>query len=321
MNANTFTRSEPATAAEWFAARRGRALHDESLERRFRDWLSSSTENFQAYALCELTWELTAAAAAGLSVPTTWVRWYRARWVTAVAASIAVALFAVTVVWGYLRMTSVEPIVASTQPGEQRLLQLTDGSRITLNTRSAVEVRLSSRERHIRIAAGEVFFDVAHESRPFIVETPLGTVRAVGTRFDVLLEDGRVEVNMEEGRVLVKGRAADAPEVAAGAGVRATLRPGDIAADLGSADLERVENWRANRIEFDRVALAVALKEFSRYTNIRIRASTPEIGSVAITAVLKTGDVDALRATLNAAFGLRLEQSGNELLVTEPHRR
>lgn len=311
MSAHSFEQSEPGTAAEWFAARRGPP--NENLERRFRAWLESSAQNFEAYALCELTWELTATAATGLEIASPRTPWYRHRTVGAIAASVLIAALGIS---GFVWLSPPRPSVASTRPGEQKLLELPDGSRITLNTRSTVEVRLGRNTRDIRLLAGEAFFDVAHESRPFIVETSLGTVRAVGTRFDVLMDEQRVVVSMEEGRVLVKGSVRDGVEVAAVAGVRATLLPGRDRAVLGSADLESIQNWRSKRIEFDRVPLATALKEFSRYTPIPIRAQTPQIGALSISALLKTGDVDALAATLKGAFGLRLVRGTDEIVVT-----
>ena len=312
MNVHSFDRIEPVTAAEWFAVRRG--PHDDEVERRFSAWLTSSAENFEAYALCELTWELAGTAAASLSSSQAPSPWYRRRTVGAAAAALVLACVAL----GFVLFSPTRVTVWNTKPGEQRTLTLEDGSRVILNTRSIVEVRMGRSARDVRIVQGEAFFEVAHDRlRPFNVQTPLGTIRAVGTRFDVLLDEQRVEVVMEEGKVLVKSAAPAGQEVAAVAGMRATLLAGSTRAALDSADLTRIENWRAHRVEFDRVPLSTALKEFSRYTALPIRVESPQIGQMSVSAVLQAGDVDALRATLKGAFGLRLIAKQNELVVVQ----
>ena len=188
-----------------------------------------------------------------------------------------------------------------------------------LHPRSMLEIRMGARRREVRLIKGEAYFEVAHdESRPFVVRTSLGSIRAVGTRFDVLLDDQRVEVALEEGRVMVRSTLPDAREVLTVAGMSATLLPGSADPHLQPADLNRIENWRARRIEFDRVPLATALREFSRYTPLPIHAGSPQIAQMPISAVLKAGDVAALRATLKGAFGLQVIETRDALIVSEP---
>jgi transmembrane sensor len=313
MNVRLLHRTEPRTAAEWFAARRGG--RNEDLEQRFSAWLAASERNFEAYALCQLTWELAASAAAGLEAPRAPIpRFWRP--LPGLAAAMLLLVLAAAAGWRWLSVPA--PAVWSTRPGEQRLLRLEDGTRITLNTRSTLEVRMGRKIRDIRLIRGEAFFDVAHEAdRPFVVTTAYGTVRAVGTRFDVLLDDRSAEVNMEEGKVLVRGSGPGARAMPAVAGMRAMLFAGAAQPEFGSADLERVNNWRAHRIEFDRVPLAAALKEFSRYTPVPVVVASPEVGRMTISAVLRTGDINALRATLKGAFGLELVEGRDELVVRD----
>ncbi len=78
----------------------------------------------------------------------------------------------------------------STAPGEQRTVALQDGSRITLNTRTRITVRLARHAREVVSSRARHFSKSAkNAARPFTVRTSLGSARAVGTRFDVYLED------------------------------------------------------------------------------------------------------------------------------------
>lgn len=77
----------------------------------------------------------------------------------------------------------------ATATGQRRVLQLDDGTRLTLNTRSAVDVRFDTHQRLLDLVAGEIMVVTAHalgaaqDPRPLLVRTVHGDVRALGTRF------------------------------------------------------------------------------------------------------------------------------------------
>ncbi len=298
------------TAAEWFAARR--RPQDTSFEAQFSEWLQDNPRNAEEYALCEVAWKLSATAAEGLPSGMGARPWYGSRAVAAMTAAALAGLVVLGVFWAL----PPAPMALHTGPGEQRTIALADGTQLTMNTRSNIEVRMSRSKRAVRIIDGEAFFAVAKDpTRPFLVETRLGIARAVGTRFNVLADPVHVEVATEEGNVWVTMSGDTSAGVMASAGLRATLTQGVSRPVLDKADLARVENWRARRLEFDNVPLDAALKEFSRYTDLPIRTATREIGQIPVSAVLNVGDMNALRATLKGAFGLRLVANGAEWLV------
>ena len=71
--------------------------------------------------------------------------------------------------------------------GERLQRTLADGSRLALNSDSAVDIRFSDSERRIRLLNGELLLDSGHDAarRPLIVETATGEIQALGTRFSV----------------------------------------------------------------------------------------------------------------------------------------
>jgi transmembrane sensor len=299
----------PRTAEEWFAARLG--PRRSALETAFSAWLDADPKHRREYAACELAWGLVGEARITESPRR------RPLAMGVAIASLAASLAAIAIgSWVFFR-TPAPPLVFQTGPGEQRMVRLADGSQVTINTRSRLEVRIDRRHRGLRLLTGEAFFDVVKDAaRPFIVATDLGIARAVGTRFNVLVENERVEVSTEEGKVLVQPPDATSGGVLATAGTRATLARGVLQATIDRADLNRIDNWLAHRLEFDRVPLSQVLAEFSRYTPLPIRAATPAVGAVSVSAVLKVGDIDALKATLDAAFGLDVVPQANEWVVT-----
>jgi transmembrane sensor len=310
MIARWFRGTSGRTAAEWFAVRlRG---SDAMLDREFDAWMAEDPAHGEEYALCEITWEVSQGAAREVPPPT-----YRARRVDGATVGRRAAVFAIAaaalaaVVWFRPPAT----LSFATAAGEQRTLVLEDGSRVTLNTRTRIGVRFGRHAREIVLDGGEAFFEVSHDaSRPFTVRTPIGSARALGTRFDMYLEERQLSVTTADGSVLVDGPIAG-NGVVVGAGSRAELRAGAARATVEPADLTAVLGWLTRRLEANNALLADVLSDFSRYTTLPIRASTPAVAQLRVSAVLRTGDLEALQATLKDAFGLEIERRDGEYLV------
>ncbi|NGP89251.1 FecR family protein [Fodinibius halophilus] len=90
----------------------------------------------------------------------------------------------------------------TTSKAQRIKLKLSDGTLVTLNAESVLKIPedygISSRTLHLQ---GEAFFDVKHEEhRPFVVHTPKGYVKDLGTQFNVMAYDSsRIEVAVKEG--------------------------------------------------------------------------------------------------------------------------
>ena len=72
-----------------------------------------------------------------------------------------------------------------TATGEQRTIRLSDNTLIRLSTHTALDVRFDDKQRRIVLQEGEIFVETGshNDTRPFIVETPEGQMRALGTQF------------------------------------------------------------------------------------------------------------------------------------------
>ena len=78
-----------------------------------------------------------------------------------------------------------------TLAGEQRVLTLDDGSRVTLAGDSAINLDLTDHQRRVTLLRGRVYFQVAPDpQRPFLVEAGEARVRVTGTRFEVRRDGG-----------------------------------------------------------------------------------------------------------------------------------
>jgi transmembrane sensor len=99
-----------------------------------------------------------------------------------------------------------------TPVGGRQHIQLADGTRIELNTRSAIDVIVDERQRLIRLREGEVLIHTGKlgAQAPFYVETRQGRVQALGTRFTVRQLADSTRVGVLEDRVQVS--PADKPD-------------------------------------------------------------------------------------------------------------
>jgi transmembrane sensor len=103
---------------------------------------------------------------------------------------------------------------------ERRTYTLPDGSELTLNARSAVDLDFSAGVRRVRLRAGAVYARVAPDAaRPFIVATPDGEVQALGTVFSVAREHEACIASVVEHSVEVRA-AGQRRILQAGEGLR-----------------------------------------------------------------------------------------------------
>jgi transmembrane sensor len=105
----------------------------------------------------------------------------------------------------------------STDIGHRRQITLADGSALTLDARSAVDVNFTADTRAIRLLRGQMFIRVAHDTvRPLVVSTRDGMLTALGTAFCVRLCDAGSRVAVTDSRVLARPLTGDAMTIATG---------------------------------------------------------------------------------------------------------
>ncbi|WP_054434058.1 FecR family protein [Novosphingobium sp. ST904] len=96
-------------------------------------------------------------------------------------------------------------IISLAAASQSRTFHLNDGSTVIVDADSRVTVRLDESSRQLRLEKGRARFEVTHDGRPFTVRAGRGSVRALGTKFDVsILNDQSVRVDLLRGSVEVK---------------------------------------------------------------------------------------------------------------------
>jgi transmembrane sensor len=303
----------------------------------FAAWLAHDPDHSRLYQSVQATWNMTGAAAsapeillrrqeARMRVPPVRASW---KWRLTISAAASVLLAVAGVLGWRIHISgpgvrATQPVVAAvrtyeTELGGRSIVPLEDGSTITLNTSTRVVVDFSGVERSVVLERGQALFEVAADaSRPFVVEAAGRRITALGTAFDVRVEDERVQVTLLHGRVAVAATPAEARKQARehpgerrveAATILAPdeqlIAEADAAPVVRATDVERVTSWREGRLVFDDETLPDAVAEINRYTPQKVELADPRLQSLRVSGVFSAGEpsrfVEALTVALPVA--------------------
>lgn len=246
-----------------------------------------------------------------------------------------VGLVAALALQGELSFLATAPVASlyedgvadySTRRGERLDVALPDGTAVTLNTETDLDVVFDGRYRRVKMVRGQAFFTVAKDPlRPFVVEAGGRQIVAIGTAFDVRLDNDRLEVLLVEGRVAVENvaRSDVVATLAAVSDARVQLNPGETLVATESEVVhapapnpERQLKWRDGLIEFDNTTLANAVEEFNRYSDRTIRIEDREVAELLISGIFRTNSQRNFLDALTSLHPVAIEYRGpNELAL------
>lgn len=264
-------------------------------------------------------------------------------------ATLAAAVAGVLAAGAILFWSQYRPQILQTGFGERRVVTLSDGSQITLDSRSEVAVRYSADARALTLVRGQAQFDVAHDIlRPFAVTAAGHKVVATGTAFDVDLLGPKLLVTLLKGHVVVLPQAAatipwipNASPTGAGSATpagaeslasstagnptdRIYLDPGEQLVlssgglpQVSRVDIERVTAWERGEVVFENEPLASVIQRMNRYGPRHIIIGDDRTGSLRISGVFHEGDVDGFVSTIAAYLSVTAhERPDGDVVLT-----
>lgn len=199
--------------------------------------------------------------------------------------------------------------------GEQKNINLPDGTQLLINTGSALNIAFNPQERRIRLLEGEVLITTAKDpSRTFMVETRHGTARALGTRFSVRVGEQRSHVAVTEGAVEMlplhasQGRVLKAGEQSAfGLDSSAPAEPLDAAA----------LSWEHGMMVARHMRLDELLAELGRYRPGVLRCHS-SIAGLSVSGAFPLKDTDASLRLLQDTLPIRVSSLTRYWVAVEP---
>nr|WP_081593462.1 FecR domain-containing protein [Thauera linaloolentis] len=331
---------------DWFVRRRDAGWQSDQ-EPAFQAWLAADPRHTEAYQRCSRQWneldgmpaDLLAnmrrnlvrdkarpAAGQAPAVPS------RRRFLLwpAYSAMAAVVGGVGYVTWQHLQAQPIYTQAFQTARGQQQNVQLSDGTRLRLDTATRLEVSYYRQRREVRIIGGQAVFEVqAAVGSPFHVLAGPMRVTVAGTRFLVrytpdLPGNASVQVAVEEGAVrvarLVPAEAEQGRyDLLAGT---LLLAGQQIAADeqgelgpIAAVVADGIAPWREQRVSFVDVPLGQALAELERYRSTGLVVPDPAVAALRLSGTFDPMNPAALRAALPRVLPVRLHDRGGHFEV------
>jgi len=290
-----------------------------------RAWANVSAYHHEALELAATQWDdlnVLALYRQTIDLPAS-----RRRWL--IRGAIAASVILAAALW-VVSPAQPDPMLATngiytTSIDEQRIVALADGSSVSLNVNSQVEVSYAETNRSLQLVRGEAFFDVANDSlKPFIVSAGEREFVAMGTAFSIFLEeDTQVKLMVSEGRVGVAHLGSNLNVASLNAGSRAKQTAESRIVFAGQTvsyvkdqpaaveilqfqEVDRRLAWRTGMLVFNGQRLDQVTAEIGRYSPLEIVIVDPELRQLAVGGYFRTGDTDALLQTLASDFGIQV---------------
>lgn len=304
-------------AARWLV--RLQSGRDPDSERRFRRWHDADPAHAAAFERVQQSYDragmLQSAAAArpdGVHEPSAQSSSFE--W--AAAAALIMLLGGAVLLTRSPLVSGTNAVMLVTRIGEIKRVDLDDGSKVTLDGGTSVEVDIGRGHRRARLKRGRARFEVAQNADPFVVDAGRVIVITLVSVFDVENAGQQSRVRLYSGSAKVRTDDASAFELRRGE---------DVTASAVGVDRKQFTPgqpaWTGAMLEFDSTPLSTAIGLANGYSRNQIRLSG-DIGQLRVSGAFHAGEVAGLCKALSEALGLSLGQtpSGDWVLSPKPVR-
>ena len=309
-------------AAQWFARSRAEDFSEDERDR-FESWIRADASHRAAFKEMEETWQDVGFLLFPSSLPDRhvvpernhlfiWPRFQLAGLAAMFLLIISILIFR-SEITNYWVLIMGEEITYRTEIGETQKITLKDGSRLEMNGHSSVTVCFNRWRRKVDLPEGEVFFQVAYNTQtPFEVRSHQGMVQVLGTSFHVRSRNGRVAVDVENGRVQIITN----PERNSGISGRGVIIKGGQGVDynwsgrmdrMRVARLDEVSAWRKGKIVFRSRRLWEVLQELEHYHKVRLELPDKQLWNSRFTGTFNSHDLDEIIEAIKISFSLSSE--------------
>ncbi len=202
-------------------------------------------------------------------------------------AAAAVAVLLTFGILGYERWIGSSDVAGlaaeefMTGSAESSTIRMNDGSVIRLGPGSRLQVMTGGSNRQV-VLEGRAFFSVTHNAtRPFQVFAPAGSVRVLGTRFEMEADISGIRVVVIEGSVAL---AANDTEVLVRSGEMTEIirgKQGEVRKGPGMAEISA--EWMGQFLVFQDTPLTKAVEEIEELYGVDVQILGPALGGKTLT--------------------------------------
>lgn len=205
-----------------------------------------------------------------------------------------------------------------TEAGEHRDVELPDGTRLKLNTDTAVSVRFTPDNRIVQLHHGEIFVSTGHDAaqadgpgrkRPFWVHTDTTRLQALGTEFIVHQMPEQTRLQVTEGRVAIHPSAeSSSPTAVAQAGEAFLIdAEGRVTQAPGATEGLDATSWLDEALVVKQMRLDEVVAELGRYRQGWLHCD-PAVAGLKVSGVFQTEDTDLALEALTRALPVKIKR-------------
>lgn len=198
----------------------------------------------------------------------------------------------------------------ATAIGERRTLLLADGTRVQLDTNTAVNVQFDEQRHLLSLQQGQIHIDSGADSglpqgqRPFWVATREALLLARAPQFVVRQDSAHSSLRVTTGQVVIQLPQQSGLRVDAGQEYL-----------ISSHGAQRVEHnpldasaWASGQLVVRQIRLGQLLEELSRYRHGWLRCD-PAVAGLQVSGVFQLDDIDQVLSALSATLPVRIERT------------
>lgn len=201
--------------------------------------------------------------------------------------------------------------LVTTNRGERSTVTLADGSTVTLNVASEIQIPHDYLSNRTIELTGEAYFNVnSSAERPFTVKTGDVNTVVLGTRFAVRsYPDQEMRVAVQTGKVSVAGVVLDANSAA-------HIYSPDSMSVVRNTDVTQYTGFISGSLYISNTPLKNAVNELSRWYNIDIKLADATVAEHLFGGVMPGGSVTDLAEILKLTLPVKTSISGNSLTIS-----
>ena len=199
-----------------------------------------------------------------------------------------------------------------------RDVTLGDGTQLTLDASSRVEVAVTAKERRLKLLEGTARIAVKREARPFIVEAGVGEASALAATFDIGMADhGQIEVAVLSGEVelrsllrpaVLRGNTRKVQSGQATAYIASTFAPSAVERE----GIDRAD-WPDGWADYEATPLARLISDANRYARRPIVLDDSDLGKLLVSGHFRITETDRFAERIASLFDLALKRTADNI--------
>jgi transmembrane sensor len=219
--------------------------------------------------------------------------------------SIAASVLILAGIGYWYFQTSNKPLYFETAFNEHKKITLKDGSVITLQPQTKIEVSgdYNRSDRIIKFGSGEASFEVVHRGdKPFIVELGNTQIKDIGTVFTILKNPREIQVSVSSGKVVfIKKMTREIKELNSGSSITYNIYS-DSFKDFKSVKTPLIDTEQL--LNFEDTPLSEAITSVQTVFGKKIIISDSKIASKKLTAQLDGMPFNTVMNVICKSLGL-----------------